>query len=438
MRKKAQDLPKEGISKTAIEKITGFIDASKKLLLDCLIIIVTVYLLIFLISSFRKKKLVIHPLTISNSLQTNGYTGDIVTIRLIERVKQLQSEGSSFYKSKQELIPSWDNQVEEVSSAVSSNTSELVKFVLNFFDKNSQNATGEIIKVDSGLQIKFRINGDTPVKKSILICNDAGMDTLLTTAAEYILRKIDPYLLAGYYFKKSKNTEKSLEIIQEMINSGDKEKMGFAYNLRGLVFFKTKPRLARKLFYDAIGLLKYPWISYNNLGVLYDEQAKPDSAILMFKKAIELDPDRAITYFNYGNVLYNRYINDSAKKDLLDSAKLLIEKAIEKDKTSISFYASLGLVLHEKRKLEEEQEYYEKCLEMASPDYVTYFALSSRFYKYGRFDDALRSFSKAEAICVDEAEILQIKYFESSVRAAQVKTFLKGPANALPKRSRSQ
>ena len=416
------DQPKKRLPfKTAIENITGFIDASKKLLLDCLIIIVTVYLLIFLLSSFRKKKLVIHPLTISTRLQTSGYTGDVLTIRLIERVKQLQSEGSSFYKSKEDLIPSWDNQVEEVSSAVSSNTSELVKVLIGLFDKNTQNATGEIVTVDSGLQIKFRINGDTPVKRSIPICSDAGMDTLLTSAAEYILRKIDPYVLAGYYLNKSKNEEKSLEIIQEMINSGDKDKMGFAFNLRGVVFFKSKPHLAQKMFYDAIDLLKDPWLSYNNLGALYNYLGKQDSAVLMYQKGIKLDPDRAITYFNYGNLLYNKYINDSTNKGLLDSAGLLYEKAIEKDKRSISFYASLGLVLHEKGRLDEEQEYYEKCLEMASPDYVTYFNLGSRFYKYGRADDALRSFSKAEATCIDETEIRQIKYFASFVRAARAK-----------------
>jgi Tfp pilus assembly protein PilF len=405
-----------GSFRVAIENLSAFLDVTRKLLISCLVIIVTIILLIFIFYTYGKKRLIIHPIASSTSLQSIGYSGDILTTMLVEKVKQIESEGSIYYKSNEVILSSWENEVDEISSSISSSSSALTKYIFDFLDKKSISASGEIINSAKGLKIQFRITGVPAITARVDNISDSGIDELLTMAAEYILKQVNPYVLADYYLTEKKDKKKCLEIVQGMLNADDPENIGFANNLRGVIYMDDDPQLAKQLFLKAIQTIKSPWLTYNNLGVLCNYLNEDDSAALLFREAIAINSKQYNPYLNYGNLMYKKYNIDTSKRYCLDSAELLYKEGIKYGKTLVPLYVALLPALYDEGKVDEAKECYLKCIEMNPSYYLAYYQMGRIFLSHKEIPAALQEFALAESVCKDQSEKLEIVALEESLK----------------------
>ncbi len=99
-------------------------------------------------------------------------------------------------------------------------------------------------------------------------------------------------------------------------------------------------------------------ITYNQQGLQFKDWEMWDDSIRCFQKALSLDKNHALSYYNLGFVLY-------FGKDLADAAIKEFECAIAKDAKMASAYYALGHVLfHSKNQLDEATDNLNKAIEL--------------------------------------------------------------------------
>jgi hypothetical protein len=397
-----------------ITKFISLLDVIKKLLVNFLLIAGSVFLIIFLYKSLKKKRLLIHPMAVSAALISKGYSGEVLTERLIEKIKSIQTVGSKYYLARDQVLPSWDDEVNEITNTVSGSTSGIVKLIFGFLDRNAKMGSGEITSDGNSASIRFRIDDNPSTTANVVdYSRDKDIDSLLAVAAEYTVRKINPYLLAGYYLQ-TRRKEECLEVVQSILNgdNSDSQSIGFAENLRGVVYMYDKPDLSRDMFYKAIRDVKNPWLSYSNLGVLYSSRNKEDSARMMLLKSIDLEKNQFYAYLNFGNLLYIKYVRWNHDSLLLDSAIDLYNKAIENGKDKVDLYAAKLPALYDKGLLDEGEACFLKCVEMAHDDCIPYLQMGMISNKRKKYQEAIDYFVLAQKYCVDSNLMVQIRVNE--------------------------
>ena len=100
--------------------------------------------------------------------------------------------------------------------------------------------------------------------------------------------------------------------------------------------------------------------TYYNMGIALKDNGDLDAAIDSYKKALEIKPDYVGAYFNTGNILKDKGDLEAA----IDSYK----KALEIKPDYAEAYNNIGLTLKDKGDLEEAINSYKKALEI-NPDY---------------------------------------------------------------------
>jgi superkiller protein 3 len=158
------------------------------------------------------------------------------------------------------------------------------------------------------------------------------------------------------------------------------QQAGAAESAGNYVEFETIIRKAIQLYPDEAR-------SYFGLGIALDALGKLEEAISAYRKAIELDPKYAQAYYNLGNML-----DDLGKKE---EAIIAYRKAIELGIKYAQAYYNLGNMLDDLGKKEEAIIAYRKAIEI-DPKYAkAYLNLGNALSDLGKKEDAIAAYRKA-------------------------------------------
>lgn len=141
---------------------------------------------------------------------------------------------------------------------------------------------------------------------------------------------------------------------------------------------------------------------YYNKGRFYYAQYqrdKNDSAIALFKKAIELDPDYALAWAGLGDC-YNQLIGRFSKGggNWLDSAKKASMKSIELDSTLSEGYKSLASAYNYAKQYEKGMQLMRKAVALNPNNIAAVGNLGTNYFFDGEFLEALRWQKKSAAL----------------------------------------
>ena len=100
---------------------------------------------------------------------------------------------------------------------------------------------------------------------------------------------------------------------------------------------------------------------FSNYGILLKNLGKLQDAEILYRKAIEINPDFANAHYNLGNIL-----KDFGK---LKDAELSYRKAIEINPDFADAHSNLGNILKDFGKLKDAELSYRKAIEI-NPDYT--------------------------------------------------------------------
>lgn len=394
------------------------LDSARKLLLSLLIIILSGVLIYQYFKNAWTKQLLIKPFKISSRLQRIESNGEAVTSLFIDKIRDIQSSGASMYRDQQVILPAWENSFDEINTAFNNSIFSEAKSLLQYFGSSRvKYATGDLqLNQDSSLCVRFTIE-----HHPISVCGSQNLDSLLTALAEASLLYIDPYTLAAYYLKTG-NLKQCAITIQYLLNDDLPENDGLALHLEGMLHLAKRDTLGAKIvFQKTLQKIKTPWLTFNNIGVIYFSEHKFDSARYYYKKAITANPDAYFGYLNFANVLYSTYAESDvrtipARKRLLilDSAIYYYKKAISKNKMQQKLYIALLPALYARNKIEEFKEYADKLEEMAPEEPLTPLQVGL-VYKSSKMDILADScFREAKTRCKgDSLKIKQIDFYIS-------------------------
>lgn len=142
-------------------------------------------------------------------------------------------------------------------------------------------------------------------------------------------------------------------------------------------------------------------MSYNELGIKAIQEEDYEKAVELFTKAIEENPEEAIGYINFGNLLSSMNENERAER--------FFQKAITLDEKAATAYYSLANLYYEVERFEEAAKLYEKAISNGIEGPDAYFMLGKSFDKGGQTKLALPYLLRASEL--DPADIqIQLSY----------------------------
>jgi tetratricopeptide (TPR) repeat protein len=137
-------------------------------------------------------------------------------------------------------------------------------------------------------------------------------------------------------------------------------------------------------------------IACNNLGAVLAKNGKLEPAILLFRKALAIEPDYVAALNNLGNAL-------EMKGDIEGAIALYREALRIKPASEFSRYR-LGVVLSSKGETEEAIAQYREVLAMDAPFAPAHLSLGVLLGKSGQVDDAIAQYRKTLELKPDWAE----------------------------------
>lgn len=367
-----------------LENLSHKVTAYRKIVLDILVMLLVMSLIVFLVITSFRQKILILPVEIPEKLERAGYTPAFFTEKILDRIGYIKRTASSYYKNNDIALTTADENVEVVDNLVSNTPLEGFKgMIMDFVNRNQRKAYGKVMAVDDQLQITFRIDGIPPV-----MVQQRDVDSIIIATAEYIMEEIDPYSLSAFYFQTGKY-EKCLPLVQRLLNDNKSEYRYLAFHIRGNVYIEmgnyyqnervdTSTRwLGRDYFIYAKAIidsaiatnkLRSPWLTYNSMGALYHNRGIYDTAKIWYRRSMIANLSGANAYHNYGNIMLGEFIEDSVKyASYLDSAVVYFKDAIKRNTSNIQYQVDLLKAYAYGRREKEAKEVFFKCMDI-DPD----------------------------------------------------------------------
>ena len=139
----------------------------------------------------------------------------------------------------------------------------------------------------------------------------------------------------------------------------------------------------------------YP-VAYYNRGIAYDNLGQHEKAIKDYDKTIELDSNNADAYNNRGNVYDDLGQHEKAIKDY--------DKAIELNPNNADAYNNRGAVYDDLGQYEKAIKDYDKAIELDSNYADAYYNRGNVCGKLGQHEKAIKDYDKAIELDANDAD----------------------------------
>ena len=168
------------------------------------------------------------------------------------------------------------------------------------------------------------------------------------------------------------------------------------YNILGITYNKlNNNKLAFDSYSKAINIEPNFAVSYFNLGLLFHEQNSFEYAIENYKKAISLNPNYIDAIFNLANVL--------KENGEIEKAICAYKSLLRRDNLHIDAHYNLGGIFKEMNRFASSIFHYKKVLKI-KPLYL------DTFFKLGTLYQKIKNFEKAIYYFLEESKINKNNY----------------------------
>lgn len=138
-------------------------------------------------------------------------------------------------------------------------------------------------------------------------------------------------------------------------------------------------------------------MDYNEIGILAFQEKRYEDAAKAFTEAIENNPEDAIGYVNFGNLL-------SAMNDT-ERAERFFQKAITIDESAATAYYGLANLYYNAERYIEAAKLYQKSIEQGIQGADAYYMLAKSFERDEKFKLALPYMQRATELAPSDLQI---------------------------------
>ena len=363
------------------------------------------------INSLLSKNLTIQPFNVPQSFFDNGITGSFVVSQINDDIRKFKNHGWSVSAINIQRFEEVNIQEDIVLFGISFNSvKSLIRNIVGVEDKS---INGSLITKGNILHLKLSFYNVKSVKITTNVDEFNNVfeayDQLMSKAAFEILREVDPFILASYYWAKNDN-QTSLKLIKEMIEN-KKGNLDYAYLLWGEILTKDKNYIqAIKKFKQSITINSKNALAWNGWGwSLYKINGKENEVISKFEKAITINPNLWHAWYYWGLIL--------VKNNQPQAAIKKFNKAIRSDSDKYESYNEISYVFQKLGELNKSILYLNKGIENSSNPGMLYATLAEMYWLKNNKKKSFINLKKSLNQGVDIYQYIEIEPYKSFAEA---------------------
>ena len=370
--------------------------------------LIFVVVLIPLVLEMFQNRVSVEPIQVPEKLADRGYTPRVAAQHLIEAILEVQEHAGA--TPEMEVLESNRPTLDFIIPATGFSIKSAVSALRSLLGRQERLVSGELLYANSGNHVWLRLRVNRKRVADILGGDQkAGIDQLHKQGAYQVLKAIDPYVLASYYYvlasareRDSADHKRYRSEIENLISFILAEHAGTesatrGVNLQGILLNDDKEfDAAIDKYQEAIELDPKRAAAYNNWGVALHNKDDHDGAIKKYQKAIALNPKNARAHRNWGDALESRGDHDGAIKKY--------QKAIALNPKDAEAYNNWGDVLDSKGDHDGAIKKYRKATELDPKLSAAYLNWGVALHNKGNHDDAIKKYQKAIALNPKDAE----------------------------------
>jgi tetratricopeptide (TPR) repeat protein len=348
---------------------------------------------------------VVDQISVPKSLETAGYTGNVVAQRLIDEINAISTKAAT---TKARVPVASHSRYDGLSGlqVPSSNFSirSIVTIFRDFFGIEDNKISGEVTTrfVDdkdhqgAGSHFKLLVRMSGPAMRASAIQESDDLDEAIRLSSRAVMNYVDPYVVASYWYAVKQGDEAD-KIVNRLIASGDKQTKAWAYNLRGLRL-EDQGRLGDAVTAFRTAIANDPKLAngYANWGRVLSTQGQRDEAISKYREALKYAPQMALLHNNLGAVLYEEFDYKGAIEEY--------RKAVELDPNLTLAYRNWADALARQAHAQDANEKYQSAIDLNPHEIENYTAYASALIRQGKAAEAIGKYREALAVDPTSAE----------------------------------
>jgi hypothetical protein len=289
-----------------------------------------------------QKRVILDSLSVPERLAKRGLTGEVIALRVSDRVKQIQHlAGSTVDKlafasgsAEAELVitsPAGEFSLRSVVAHFRSAICDAIEIAC----PAALRISGEIVETPQGYVARLRRQGGPPIaavqygvdplRLDIGPYAENQLEELTAASARAIIWALEPFVLASYTRNVDKDTERAAAMATWIAGTypRDTESWVRATVLLGVIA-EPRDKSAAELYYRrALAVKPTSTVAWNNLGNLYLDKGKHEEALRAFTSAFDIDPNRYHTNINLATA-YLKYPNGGKEAQALKHLELAV------------------------------------------------------------------------------------------------------------------
>ncbi len=390
-----------------IEKLEKRISQIFSVFAKLVITITFGFALVSILDGLFDRRFIIEPIVVPNTFEENGITSDLVVWDLKDEFSHVKQRTSWNITGLGAINIGYEDILEDVVLfEISLNSiKSLVRQVLGI---QNRAISGSLYMSGPILHLKISITGfdsrtvsiDSQSHESIYLAYKA----LMKMASRNILKTIDPYIIAKYYWIEDRK-EESQAVLKQLIAS-DKNIAGQGYLIWGEMLARQKKNNeAIEKFTRAIELNPNAALGYNAMGFMLKRMGKFEEAIPFFKQAINHEPTLWDPWYLWGDV---RFLQGDYRE-----AIRLLEKAIEVNALRYESHNELSLSFAAIGNMDAAVEAILNGIHFNPDEGLLYATAAEHFWQLNNRMSAFKYLARSQELGFDMAPYVHIEPYKS-------------------------
>jgi tetratricopeptide (TPR) repeat protein len=212
------------------EVLSGKLALVRESVISAAVVALGLGLAFVVVRESRRRVLVVDPFEVSPGLQTQGFSGQVMARRLRDRLAEIRARTAATVGSRN-LVQAGMPAEQEVAIPVGHISLGAVFDYLRTLLGNATHVDGEVTGTDETIAVTVRLRGE-PAQSFAGKLED--LDALMQRAAEHVLERSQPYMLAVYR-RDAGDAEGAIAVLKRTMATRNTSEEAPALNLWGLI-----------------------------------------------------------------------------------------------------------------------------------------------------------------------------------------------------------
>ena len=368
-------------------------------------------LLVVVLKELQYTPTILEPIGLPESVEARWVSGDVVSHRLMDAMNAIDDEAlTSEYRIR--FTPA-SRQLEIVEPGTGISLRSLTRLIRRLLDLDEVRVAGEIICSDADcapadLSLRLRVirpSGSAAVHVEPI--GDRDADAYFHEAAIALLRELEPFVVASYYYHLHDREMAHREAMA--LQSPLTWATPWASYLLGKIedddgdhgsaieWYRRAIRQSDFILGSQPGSLHQPHflLPYLKIGDSLEYLGRYEEAVEAYREAIRLDPEIAVPHSDLGNSLSHlgRY----------EEAVEAYREAIRLDPEDAFAHYGLAMSLSDLDRHEEAVEAYREAIRLDPEDAFAHYGLALSLSYLGRHEEAVEAYREAIRLNPEDA-----------------------------------